>query len=288
MAPALILAATITVHTAFDGGSAGPVQHVGPAHLRVGVKGDKDQNGRNRQASWYFFEVRGAQPGQPLTIDMVDLPGEYNFKPNRGAITGDTPPLVSYDGRTWIHIDNVTYDATEPHLRLRLTPLGPKFRIAHTPPYTNGDLERLRRHALTHGASEEVIGTSPEGRPLLLWTIGTGSKTVWLMFRQHAWESGTSYVGEGAVHELLRDSRGIRWKVFPMCDPDGVAHGRVRFNARGFDLNRNWDTLDSTSMPEIAAQHAAVAKWIKSGHGIDLFLTLHNTETSEYLQGPPG
>jgi hypothetical protein len=40
-------------------------------------------------------------------------------------------------------------------------------------------------------------------------------------------------------------------------------------------------------MPEIAAQHAAVASWLRTGNRIDLFLTVHNTETSEYLQGPP-
>ena len=40
-------------------------------------------------------------------------------------------------------------------------------------------------------------------------------------------------------------------------------------------------------MPEIAAQHAAIAKWIKAGNPIDLFLTMHNTETAEYLEGAP-
>jgi hypothetical protein len=59
------------------------------------------------------------------------------------------------------------------------------------------------------------------------------------------------------------------------------------FNAKGFDLNRNWDTIDAALMPEIAAQHAA----IESGSNQDdpsTSFSLHNTETSEYLQGPPG
>jgi hypothetical protein len=110
------------------------------------------------------------------------------------------------------------------------------------------------------------------------------------MFRQHSWESGTSWVAEGAVRELLKNAdlrKTIVWKILPMCDPDGVARGGVRFNVNGYDLNRNWDAIDPKLMPEIAAQHAAVAKWIKSGHAIDLFLTLHNTETAEYLEGPP-
>jgi hypothetical protein len=99
-------------------------------------------------------------------------------------------------------------------------------------------------------------------------------------------------VGEGAIRTLLADkSKKLRdeaiWKIIPFCDPDGVARGGVRFNANGFDLNRNWDVIDPIKMPEIAAQRNAIQKWLQSGHSIDLFLSLHNTETNEYLEGPP-
>jgi hypothetical protein len=40
-------------------------------------------------------------------------------------------------------------------------------------------------------------------------------------------------------------------------------------------------------MPEIAAQHSAIRRWIDGGNRIDLYLTLHNTETAEYLEGSP-
>ena len=275
--------AAIVITTAFEGGSAGPVTKVSDTHFRVGVKGEKDQNGRNRQATWYYFQVEGAGR-EPVTIDMVDLPGEYNFKPNRGAITDATPPLISYDQKTWTHLTDIGYDKEEPRLRLKITPKSAQFWIAHTPPYTNAHLQQLRKSI----RREQVIGKSAGGRDLYLWTIGNGPKTVWLMFRQHSWESGSSGVGEGAVRSLLADSRGVTWKIIPFCDPDGVARGGVRFNVNGYDLNRNWDTIDRKLMPEIAAQHAAVAEWIRSGRTIDFFLSLHNTETNEYLEGPPG
>ena len=61
--------------------------------------------------------------------------------------------------------------------------------------------------------------------------------TVWLMFRQHSWETGSSWAGEGAARALLGDDaearsrrQSIIWKIFPLCDPDGVARGGVRFN----------------------------------------------------------
>lgn len=230
-----LLIAALTIGTAFEGGSTGPVAQISETHVRVGVKGEKDQNGRNRQGTWYYFRVDGAGRN-PIMIDMVDLPGEYNFKPNRGAITGATPPWISYDRKTWTSVTDVEYEPSEPRLRLRITPKSGTFWIAHTPPYTNEQLQALRRAI----RNEKIIGKSAGGRDLYLWTIGNGPKTVWLMFRQHSWESGTSWVGEGAVRALLRDARGITWKIIPFCDPDGVARGGVRFNVHGYDLNRNW------------------------------------------------
>jgi len=77
--------------------------------------------------------------------------------------------------------------------------------------------------------------------------------------------------------------KAYTWKILPMADPDGVARGGVRFNKFGFDLNRNWDVNGVAKMPEIAAQRQAI---LSSGGGA-LFLSLHNTETAEYLEGPP-
>jgi hypothetical protein len=138
-----------------------------------------------------------------------------------------------------------------------------------------------------------------EGRDMLLLTITNPKiaeakkKVIWLMFRQHAWESGSSWVGEGAIRFLLSnspDSGRLRdeaiFKIFPMADPDGVAAGRVRYNKNGYDLNRNWDTIDAAKMPEIASQRKAILDWVDGGHRLSLFLSVHNTETGEYLQAP--
>ena len=64
--------------------------------------------------------------------------------------------------------------------------------------------------------------------------------------------------------------------------------GPVRYNQNGYDLNRNWDTLDPVKMPEIFAQHKAVVDWVDGGHRVDSFLSLHNTETGEVPAGPGG
>ena len=125
-----------------------------------------------------------------------------------------------------------------------------------------------------------------------------GKRVVWLMIRQHAWESGSSFLGEGAVHWMLSgDPEAVAYrnrvifKVFPMMDPDGCAEGGVRFNRNGYDLNRNWDAVNITSsddhrrMPEIFAAKKAMFQWISAGGKVDLFLTVHNQERGEWLSG---
>ena len=297
----LLLAALLTsnIHTDFDGGSLGKIEKVSDTHFRLAVKGESDQDGRNRQANWYYFRVDGADPGAALTLDIVNLPGEYNYKPNQGAITKDTPPVISFDQTHWEHVTTYEYDPQEPKLRLHINPRGSRFWIAHCPPYTNETLSKLKNQIRGNpDFHEDIIGKTAGGRDLLLWTITHGDRkdkpVIWLMFRQHSWESGSSWAGEGAIRMLLgatEESKKLRdqatWKIFPLCDPDGVARGGVRFNVNGFDLNRNWDVVDPVKMPEITAQRNAVRNWLKAGNRIDFYLSLHNTETAEYLEGPP-
>jgi murein tripeptide amidase MpaA len=297
----LLLLANIGIVTNFEGGNIGKVDRIAETHLRCAVPGQRDQDQRNRQADWYYFELTDL-PRQPITIDLVDLAGEYNYRSPAFSVTKGTRPVYSYDGKTWTHFsdEQVTWDDKEPHLSLRFTPERDHMWIAHVPPYTNKDLTRLLDSFKTSPFLErQVVGRTVENREIPLLTITNpksseaNKKVVWLMFRQHAWESGSSWAGDGAIRFLLSaDERAaaIRnrtiFKIFPICDPDGVADGGVRFNRNGYDLNRNWDTIDPKKMPEIAAQHKAILEWIDSGHHVDLFLTLHNTEKGEYIDVP--
>jgi hypothetical protein len=293
--------AQITVRSDFEGGNIGKVSSVSPTHLRCGVPGQADKDSRNRQASWYYFEL-SKLPKAPVTIDLVDIAGEYDYRAPAYAITKGTRPVYSYDGVNWRHFsdDQVAYDTgADARLSIRFTPESDRIRIAHVQPYTNRDLAALLGAVRSSRyLKSEITGRTVEGRGMPLLTIDEGGdakakKVVWLMFRQHAWEAGSSWVGDGAIRFLLSNDpeaarlrRGAIWKIFPMADPDGVAAGRVRYNRNGYDLNRNWDTADPTTMPEIAAQRKAILDWVDSGRRVDLFLSLHNTESGEYLQAP--
>jgi hypothetical protein len=284
--------AQIKVSTSFPGGNLGKIEFLSPTHLRLSVQGQADHDGRNRQADWYSFKLTGL-PKEPVTIDLVDLAGEYDYKAPAFSVTKGTRPVFSADGVEWGHFSDsqVSWDPKEPHLTLHFTPQSKQLWIAHVPPfakpvaYRGPDLER------------QVVGKSVEGRDIELLTITNREipearkKVIWLMFRQHAWEAGSSWVADGAIRRLLSaEGAFLRdeaiFKIFPMADPDGVAAGRVRYNKNGYDLNRNWDVDDPTLMPEIAAQKKAILAWVDGGHRIDLFLSVHNTETAEYLQAP--
>jgi hypothetical protein len=288
---ALALAA-VTVTASFEGGSIGRVEHPSPNHLRCAVKGQADQNNRNRQANWYYFRLDGL-PREEVRIDFTDLVGEYNFRPGSHAVTRNTRPVFSYDNRTWTHFtdDQTSWDEKEIRLTVRFRPERATMWVAHTEPYTKRDLDRLLGVRHPH-LRQESIGKSARGRDITLVTITdpaaseAAKKVVWLMARQHAWETGTSWVADGAVRFLLSgDAEALRrstvFKVIPMFDPDGVAEGAVRFNVNGYDNNRNWDAVDPKLMPEIAA-----CRKILLGNRIDVFLALHNTESADYVEGP--
>jgi murein tripeptide amidase MpaA len=291
----------IGVSANFEGGSIGKVEQVSATHLRCAIVGQSDQDHRNRQADWYYFELTHL-PREAITLDLVNLAGEYNYKAPAYSVTRGTRPFYSYDNVNWKAFSDseVSWDEKEPHLTLHFTPQRDHLWIAHVTPYTQKNLTALLDSFRgSPYLKQESVGRTVEGREIPLLTItdpqapDAQKKVIWLMFRQHAWEAGSSWTGDGAVRFLLSpDERAARIRrqfivrVFPLCDPDGVADGGVRFNRHGYDLNRNWDLVDPQKMPEIAAERKAVLDWVDAGHRLDLFLSLHNTEATEYLEAP--
>lgn len=187
-----LVAALISIHSNFEGGSLGKVDVIGPDHYRCHVRGQTDQDGRNRQASWYYFRVDDAA-GKTLTFDMTDLAGEYNYQPTRGSITKDTLPFYSSDNVLWHPVQEAAYDTKKLELRFSVRVTSDRLWIAHVPPYTTQNFRDLVRDISGNpNVKVETIGRSVESRPIPLVTItdaavpDTEKKVVCLMFRQHA------------------------------------------------------------------------------------------------------
>ncbi|QOV91207.1 M14 family zinc carboxypeptidase [Humisphaera borealis] len=218
----------------------------------------------------------------------------------------DNGPAWSTDGKQWTYFtpEQFTWDATAKEGTIRFTPDVDVVWIAHQPPYTPSDLERLLEDVgRSRAARVEMIGKTAGGHDLPMVTVTDFSVAddkkacIWLQARQHAWESGTSYVMEGALRFVISDDpkavelrKTTLFRFTPMIDIDGCAAGKVRFNANGYDLNRNWLAVDLRDpemlkrMPEIWYGKKAIVAAHSVGPKIDLMVNLHNTETGEYLQ----
>ena len=302
MAATLGACTSVSLSTDFEGGMVGRVDKLSESEFLCHLSGQADREGRNRQVTWYYFRLDGAK-GREVTVTLADLRGEYDFKPGGIGITDQSPPVVSADGKTWRHLETMTFDKDKERATFRITPETDSVWIAHIEPYTASRLDRFLAEIRGRpDLRDEVIGKTVEGRDLHVLTVSIRPMTnmidlrrprvIWLMCRQHAWESGTSFVGEGAIRFLLSEGMSmfrvpVDFKILPMMDPDGCEHGGVRFNRNGYDVNRNWDTADPANpesrrlMPEICAAKKAI---LDAGN-FDLFLTLHNQETDEWLSG---
>ncbi len=295
--------APIRFNAEFEGGSLGAVERLGEGAYRCRVKGQRDERGRNRQASWYFFRMDGVR-GRDLSLTLSDFVGEYNNKPGACAMGPDIVPVFSEDGEHWRVVPEVKWDDAAKEATIRLRPAVDSIWVAHQTPYTTRRLTSLLEQVdRSDDARIEIVGKSVRGRDLHLITVtdpevpDRDKVTVWLQARQHAWESGTSFVEEGALRFITSDdpdARSLRRKVVfkftPMVDPDGCAGGEVRFNANGYDVNRHWDEVDLrrkrflSLMPEIWYVKKAISAQADSGGKVHLLVNLHNTETAEYLQ----
>jgi hypothetical protein len=103
---------------------------------------------------------------------------------------------------------------------------------------------------------------------------------VWVQARQHAWESGSSWVADGFARWLLGGSEEALWvrrnaEVFlvPVMDVDNVATGNGGKDAIPHDHNRDWS--DSPHWNETMAAQKQVRQLIAANR-MDVFLDLHN------------
>lgn len=149
------------------------------------------------------------------------------------------------------------------------------------PPYTYGQGEQFVAELREKPWVEvERIGQSREGRNIWLARItddGPGPKRRFLIrARSHAYESGGSYMMEGAVRFLTSDSpwavqarRDYEFFVLPMANPDGVYNGMGQLTApRGANLDY---AAHETGDPSLLANLAAFDR-----SRPELYLDLHN------------
>ena len=110
-------------------------------------------------------------------------------------------------------------------------------------------------------------------------------KTIWITARQHPGETMAEWFVEGLLHKLLDDedphaaallSKAVFY-VVPNMNPDGSVRGHLRTNAKGVNLNREWQTPSMENSPEV---YLVLNKMRETG--LDMHLDIHGDEAIPY------
>ncbi len=204
------------------------------------------------------------------------------------------------------------YDAATESMEITFKPDCDPFYVAWSFIYTPQRLRQfLARLYLADCVSLKRIGSSVKDRPIYLVTITEQEPVrdekpaVWIVAQQHGYEMGGGPICEGIMDYLVSDDplamearRELVWKIVPMVNPDAMSGPWFRYNARGIDLNRNWDAHDNASghdaeesEPEVQAVKNCIEEWLRGGRAIVAGLDVHNypaTVNGDELLFPPG
>jgi len=271
-------APTLAVSTDFPGGSA-EVVAIDQARRLIRIK-PADHPGRGWRV-WWYFKVTGARPGEALTVEVT---ADAFGLPDRAA--------VSTDDRRWVQTapgarvkGSVTY---------RHKAEADAVWFAWGPPYLPRDAAELiaRAEKACPQAKGFELCRTLEDRPVPTIRISPPAggrprpQALWIQARQHAWETGGSWISQGLLEWLVSDDAravALRKKttctLVPIMDVDNVVRGAGGKGEKPRDHNRDWD--DSPHWRSVQAAQREIKKMVADGRFV-LFLDLHNPGPNEH------
>jgi hypothetical protein len=282
-----LAAADLRVSADFEGGSA-IVESVDQDKRVVRLMpGGDPQRG---WPCWWFVRVDGLEKDERMTLDLggSDRPARNNGKDTGKPLAANwampVKAAVSSDREKWMK--SAPGKREKGRMLYEITGTGGPMWIAWGPPFTPSDTDALltqMEKRLSSAKSFELAQTR-EKRPVRGLRVSEGEgaarRGVWVQARQHAWESGASWVARGFAEWLASDDADARWLranaevvIVPIMDVDNVATGNGGKEAAPRDHNRDWD--DQPIHPEVAAAQQQLRAWAKEGR-LDVFLELHN------------
>lgn len=281
--------ASLTVDTMFEGASA-RVLNVDTEQQTIHIMpGGDPQNG---WPAWWCFRVTNLVKGQSFHVAVIGATAELPpGRPGAGRPLSPswampTRAAWSSNGRQWQH--TAEGDRQHGQIRYALTAAGPEMWIAWGPVATPSLVTDWVESAVSASefATTFELATSRGGRAVRGIRVMSGTQpeqsrpVVWLQARQHAWESGSSWVAKGIMDWLTEDTPESSWLrsntvvyVIPIMDVDRCATGDGGKESVPHDHNRDWS--DSPHYPEVAAAQSHIRRWI-SQNRLAAFIDLHN------------
>jgi hypothetical protein len=251
---------------------------------------------------WWYFRLDGLNEGQTATLEVKGSPlptrnkGVDSGKPLAAGWAMPERATFSTDGSTWKHTKPGALETGR--TRYEVVGTGGPIWVAWGPPFTPKDTNQLiadARKTLPTAAEFELSKTR-EGRPVRgLHLPNAKLPVVWIQARQHAWESGASWVARGLTEWVVSDdsaARDLRSRVelfiVPIMDVDNVATGNGGKEANPRDHNRDWDA--KPVYPEVEAAQKRFKQFTEEGR-MSLFVDLHNPAPNDkrpfFFTGPP-
>lgn len=228
-------------------------------------------------ACWWYIRVAGIQPGEVITLEVGPPPWAT-----------PTQAVFSTDNRSWKQTKSGILQGKSIVYKQRID--APIAWFAWGPPFTPGDAKQLVASAeqVSPAAEAFQLCQTRDGRAVPALRISNPADRavfgVWVQARQHAWESGSSWVCRGFVEWLvsedpraasLRDLAEIN--VVPIMDVDSAFRGAGGKNQSPHDHNRDWG--DAPHWPAVAAAMQSLRQ-LDDQRRLDLFIDLHNPGAS--------
>jgi murein tripeptide amidase MpaA len=155
---------------------------------------------------------------------------------------------ASYDRSNWFRVKS-DFKSDSGVLSWKIRCDAPQIYFAYFPPYSYEQHLSLVAFCGVKGANVQPIGRSLRGHDIDMLTIGTGSRKVWFIARQHPGEPQGEWFLDGLLRRLLGDPadsvvrhllNDATFYIVPNINPDGSQMGHLRTNAAGCNLNREW------------------------------------------------
>jgi len=269
----------LRVRSDFPGGS-GEVVRIDQAERLVRIRPARHPG--KGWTCWWYVELAGIEPGQTVTVEVE---GGVWAWPERASF--------SLDNRTWQHTAKARrLPGPDGKKTVALAycqkVAADRAWFAWGPPYLPEHARALiaRAERACPGAKGFELCRTREGRPVPALRVrppvpkGAAGRGVWVQARQHAWESGSSWVCEGFAEWLVSDDpaaaalrAAAEVHVVPIMDVDNVVRGAGGKGQEPRDHNRDW--CAEPHWPSVAAATARIRK-LAAARRFDVFVDLHN------------
>lgn len=276
--------AELSVHTDFEGGSAKVISIDSAAGVIRFMPAGNPSRG---WPCWWYLRVDGARIGQEVRFELepsdavIPQSGPYQGKPLPFSWAAADRAAVSFDGVMWKQTAPGRKDPAR--VTYVVNAESERFWIAWGPPFTAASaLAITERVAASGQASVFELCRSREKRPVpgIRFGDADGRPVVWIQARQHAWESGGSWVCAGFIEWMRSREDLAEWLrehvcvfAIPIMDVDHVASGDGGKEAIPQDHNRDWSA--QPHWPEVATAQAMLRDYGRRGQ-LEVFVDLHN------------